>query len=59
MCAKLLQSCPTLYDPMDHSPGSCPWDSPGTNTGVGYHALFQGIFLTQGLNLSLLYLLHQ
>ena len=28
----------------------CPWDSPGKNTGVGYHALLQGIFPTQGLN---------
>ena len=28
----------------------CPWDSPGKNTGVGCHALFQGIFLTQGSN---------
>ena len=26
----------------------CPWDSPGKNTGVGCHALLQGIFLTQG-----------
>ena len=26
----------------------CPWDSPSKNIGVGYHALFQGIFLTQG-----------
>ena len=25
-------------------------DSPGKNTGVGCHALLQGIFLTQGLN---------
>ena len=33
-------------------------DSPGKNTGVGCHALLQGIFLTQGLNLSLLRLLH-
>ena len=23
-------------------PGSCPWDSPGKNTGVGCQALFQG-----------------
>ena len=30
----------------------CPWDSPGKNTGVGCHFLFQGIFLTQGSNLS-------
>ena len=36
----------------------CPWDSPGKNTGVDCHALLQGIFLTQGLNLSLLHLLH-
>ena len=27
-----------------------PWDSPGTDTGVGCHALLQGIFPTQGLN---------
>jgi len=32
-----------------------PWDFPGKNTGVGYHLLLQGIFLTQGLNLSLLH----
>ena len=45
-----------------HGPKSsrllCPWDSPGKNTGVGYHALLQGIFLTQGSNPYLLYLLH-
>ena len=28
----------------------CPWDSPGKNTGVGCHALLQGIFPTQGPN---------
>ena len=28
----------------------CPWDSPGKNTGLGCHALLQGIFPTQGLN---------
>ena len=33
----------------------CPWDSLGKNTGVGCHSLFQGIFLTQGLNLGLLH----
>ena len=31
----------------------CPWDSPGKNTGVGCHALLQGIFPTQGSNLCL------
>ena len=30
-----------------------PWDSPGKNTGVGCHLLFQGIFPTQGSNLDL------
>ena len=40
--AKLLQSCPTLCDPLDGSPpGSRPWDSPGNNTGVGCHFLPQ------------------
>ena len=32
-----------------------PWASPGKNTGVGCHFLFQGIFLTQGLNPGLLH----
>ena len=27
-----------------------PWDFPGKNTGVGWHFLLQGIFLTQGSN---------
>ena len=31
-----------LCDPIDGSPrGSCPWDSPGKNTGVGCHFLLQ------------------
>ena len=33
----------------------CPWDYPGKNTGVDYHFLLQGIFLTQGLNPCLLH----
>ena len=36
----------------------CPWDFPGKNTGVGCHALLQGIFLTQGLNPHLLCILN-
>ena len=36
----------------------CPWDSPGKNIRVGCHALLQGIFPTQGLNLHRLCLLH-
>ena len=56
MCL-VTQSCPTLCDPMDCSlPGfSAHGDSPGKNTGVGSHALLQGIFPTQGSNLGLLY----
>jgi len=42
--AKSLQSCPTLCDPIDRRQPtrlSCPWDSPGKNTGVGCHFLLQ------------------
>ena len=55
VCAQLLQSCPTLCDPMDCSPpgSSCPWNSPGKNTGVGCHVLLRGIFLTQGFHAPL------
>ena len=35
-----------------------PWESPGKNTGVGCHALLQGIFPTQELNPHLPCLLH-
>ena len=35
-----------------------PLDSPGKNTGMGCHALLQGILLTQGPNACLLRLLH-
>ena len=57
--ANSLQSCPTLWDPMDCSP-------PGSSVhgilqarilGVGYHFLLQGFFLTQGLNPCLFSLL--
>ena len=48
----VIQSRPALCDPMDCSlPGSSVHgDSPGKNTVVGCHALFQGIFPTQGSN---------
>ena len=36
----------------------CPLDSPGKNTGVGCHALLQGIFPIKGSNPHLLCLLH-
>ena len=57
--AQLLHSCSTLCDPVNSNPpDSCPWDSLGKNTGVGFHALLQGLFLTQGSNPCLLHLLH-
>ena len=31
------------------------WNSPGKNTGVGYHSLFQGIFPTHGSNTGVLH----
>ena len=48
----VAHSCPTLCDPMDGGPpgSSVHGDSPGKNTGVGCHALLQGVFPTQGLN---------
>ena len=48
----VTQLCPTLCDPMDCSPpGSfVPRDFPGKYTGVGCHALLQGIFPTQESN---------
>ena len=48
MCL-VAQSCPTLCDPMDCSPSvsSVHEDSPGKNTGMGCHALLQGIIPTQ------------
>ena len=53
----VTQSDPTLWDPMDCSPpgSSVHGDSPGKNTGVGCHALLQGIFPIQGLNPGLLH----
>ena len=53
----VTQLCPTLCDPMDCSPpgSSVHGDSIDKNTGVGCHALLQGIFPTQGLNPGLLH----
>ena len=46
------QSCPTLCNPMNCSPpgSSVLGNSPGKHTGVGCHALLQGIFSTQESN---------
>ena len=53
----VAQFCLTLCDTMDCSPqsSSVHRDSPGKNTGVGCHALLQGIFPTQGSNPGLLH----
>ena len=53
----VIQSCPTLCNHMDRSPpGSSVFGIlPGKNTGVGCHALLQGIFLTHGSNSGLLH----
>ena len=53
----VAQLCLTLCNPMDCSPpgSSVRGDFPGKNTGVGCHALLQGIFPTQGLNPGLLH----
>ena len=51
----VIQSGLTLCDPVDRSPpgSSVHGDSPGKNTGVGCHALLQGIFPNQWSNLGL------
>ena len=52
MLCLVTQLCLTVCNPMDYSlPGSSVHgDSPGKNTGVGCHALLQGIFSIHGLN---------
>ena len=52
--SEVVQSCPTLCDPMD-TRLLCPWDFVGKSTGVGCHFLLQGIFPSQGSNLGLLH----
>ena len=53
----VTQSCPTLYDPMGYSSPSSSGhgNSSDKNTGVGYHALLQGIFPIAGSNPVLLH----
>ena len=59
LCTRVLVAHlgPTLQEPMDCSPLGlcCPWDSPRKTPGVYKHSFLQRIFLTQGLNLSLLH----
>ena len=58
VCTKSLQLCLTLWNSMDWSRPGSPVHGILQNTGAGCHFLLQGIFLTQGLNPSLLCLLH-
>ena len=60
MCAKPLQLCPTLCNPMDYSLSvfSVHGILQARILGVGCCVLLQGIFLTQGLNSHLLCLLY-
>ena len=53
----VVKSCLTLVTPWTQAPARllCPWDSPGKNTGVGYHFLLQGMFLTHGSKPGLLH----
>ena len=50
VCAELLQSRLTLCDPLDYSllGSSAHGDSPGKNTGVGFHALLQRNLCNRG-----------
>ena len=51
MLRSVAHSCPVLRPHGLSPPGSSlHGDSPGRNTGVGCHALLQGIFPTQGSN---------
>ena len=53
----VTKSCPALLWPHRLLPARLlhPWDSPGKNTRVGCHSLFEGMFPTQGSNPCLLH----
>ena len=55
---KSFQSCLTLRLIVSLTLWTVAPQSPGKNTGVGCHALLQGIFRAQGSNPCLLYFLH-
>ena len=57
MLCLVAQSCLTPCNFLDCNPpgSSVHGDSPGKNTGMGCHALFQGIFPIQGSNPGLLH----
>ena len=48
VCVLAAQSCLTLVTSQTEPAMDsllCPWNSPGKNTGVGCHFLFQGVYL--------------
>ena len=53
--SSLRRSVMSLFETPWTVAHQAPWNSPGKNTGVGCHALLQGIFLTQGSNPGLLH----
>ena len=55
-CVLSRFSCVPILRPHGLQPARlfCPWDSPGKSTRVGCHALLQGIFPTQAVNLCLI-----
>ena len=59
LACSVAQSCLTLGHPHRLQPIRllCPWDSPGEDTGAGYHFLLQEVCPRQTLNLHLLSLL--
>ena len=59
-CAKSLQSCPALCNPVAVACQAClSMGFSGKKTPGGSHSLLQGIFLAQGANLHILHLLYQ
>ena len=56
----VTRSCPALCGPMDYLAHQAPLSTEFSRQEYwsGFHFLLQGIFLTQGLNLSLVHLLH-
>ena len=56
VCVLVIQSCPTLCDPMDCSLSSSSiMEFSRQDTGVDSWSLLQGIFLMEGLNPDLLH----
>ena len=52
----VMSDSTTPWTAAHQSPLPTGWGSPGKNTGVGHHALFQEIFLTQGSNPQVSYI---